>query len=110
MIIYKIEESGEATNFQGAFNCPDGWLSIEVDKIPLDTSQYNTQAYRDILAQKKINEDARKFLAENDWKVIRHIRHEKLVELGELEQADLTDQEYKDLLLECQRQADLVIE
>ena len=112
MIIYKHDEKGKA-NFSGYqrdyIPVPDGCLSIPGDWIPGDINQYHTQDYRDFLAQETINEEARKFLAENDWKITRHIRHEKLVERGKLTQTALTEQEYEDLLIECQRQADLVI-
>ncbi len=66
--------------------------------------------YQLSLSQTSINKEARNYLGENDWKITRHDRHKKLVELGKLTQPALSDQEYEDLLIECQRQADLVVE
>ena len=58
MIIYKVQENGQATDFQFSKACPDGWLSIDSDKIPKDLSKYNSDAFNDQETAKK--EDGRK--------------------------------------------------
>ena len=113
-VVYELNsDNGAAQNFRLCkinYQLNGNEKSIGTDKIPDDISEYHEQRYLDYLERQKTNQDARKYLLVNDWKITRHIRHEKLVELGELEQPALTDQEYKDLLIECQRQADLVNE
>ncbi len=50
MIIYKIEESGKAINFQYQNDLTpiqSGYKSIPGDRIPEDISQYHTQEYVD---------------------------------------------------------------
>ena len=41
MIIYKIQENGQSTDFMFSTKCPDGWRSIEGDRIPEDIEQYH---------------------------------------------------------------------
>ena len=49
MIIYKKQESGQATDFQHAKKCPDGWQQIDGDKFPDDLTPYHEQKYIDSL-------------------------------------------------------------
>jgi len=44
-IIYKIQKSGRATDFQFAQKCPKGLKSIEGDRIPEDTSVFDLPEY-----------------------------------------------------------------
>ena len=117
---YKIDiETGQKISFAdgkgsgtGLYKEMQAWIDagneIELQYTAEELAQKETQDQLNI--QLNINSGARAFLNKNDWKITRHTRHEKLVELGELTQPALTEQEYKDLLIECQRQAALVID
>jgi len=105
MIIYKTQENGKATDFQYSKICPDGWLSIEGDKIPEDISQYHEQKYidgKDVLSK---NEEARTFLDSTDWKVTRHRD-----QTANGSTKSLIETKYKALLTERQKARDSVIE
>lgn len=80
MIIYKIQESGEATDFQYSISRPDGWWSIDdTDKIPSDTTQFNEKKYinSELLRLQKqtlinlLNDSDKK--ANGDWPYIKDI-------------------------------------
>lgn len=60
--------------------------------------------------QLSINSVARSFLNANDWKLLRHIRQEKRLAMGKTQEMSLSDQEFEDLLEECERQASLVVD
>ncbi len=48
MIIYKTQESGQATDFMSSRKCPKGWKSIQGDRIPEDITRYHEQKYLDL--------------------------------------------------------------
>lgn len=113
MIVYKNTESGEAINIRPEkdnYSLAEGEKSIPGEKTPDDISSLHTQEYKDLLVQKTINEDARKYINEIEWKIQRHLEQLELVTRGKRESTKITDQEYEDLLIERDRQRDLIIE
>ena len=66
MIIYKIEESGQATNFMFARKCQDGWESIKGDRIPEDISVYHEKKYIDSELLRKQKQTCIKLLNDSE--------------------------------------------
>lgn len=60
--------------------------------------------------QIEMNNNARKFLNDNDWKIKRHSDQKIMIEkgIGDITETSMTEQEFEDLLLECQKQRELV--
>ncbi len=104
MIIYKLE-NGRASDFKYSRTLPNGWLSIDGDNIPDDITKYHGQEYLDYLTQRDINNEARKFLDNTDWKMTRH-RDQSDKE----DDTSLTDAEFQDLLTERQAKRDSITE
>ena len=69
MIIYKKQESGQATDFQHAKKCPDGWQQIDGDKFPDDLTPYHEQKYIDSQALENQHSEAIRLLDESEKKV-----------------------------------------
>ena len=66
MIIYKIQERGEATDFMFARSCPTGCKSIPGDRIPEDISIYHEQKYIDSELLRKQKQTCIKLLNESE--------------------------------------------
>lgn len=70
MIIFKIQESGEATDFMLAEKCPAGWKSIDGDKIPEDISKYHEQKYIDLKALENQEQTLLNLIKKNEYHLI----------------------------------------
>ncbi len=70
MIIYKIQENGRATGFQFSRKCPEGWKSIEGDRIPDDIEQYHEQRYLDAKALKDQETELLNLISLNEYHLI----------------------------------------
>ena len=103
MIIYRHNEHGEAVDFIPSEEVPDGWVSLDMERIPEDKSEYHRQEYQVYFDQKSNNKLYLSFLDGTDWLVIRH---RDQVELGI--QTSLSNEEYQDLLLERQSKRDSI--
>ena len=70
MIIYKINENGRATDFQYSITCPEGYESIDGDKIPDNTDEFNKSTYKKISLKYDLIKERNKRIVEADkWEM-----------------------------------------
>jgi len=70
VIIYKMQKSGEATNFQFARKCPKGYKSIPGDRIPEDISVYHEKKYTDSQVLNDQERELLNLISENEYHLI----------------------------------------
>ena len=75
LIIYKIQENGRATDFQFAQKCPEGFMSIEGDRIPEDITPYHEPRYIKSEAVRLQRSECGRLLKETDCKVSEHTKY-----------------------------------
>ncbi len=117
---YKIDQiAGSKISFAdgkgsgtGLYKEMQAWIAAGNEIEPQYTAEELTEkeAKEQVDAQLSISSTARAFLNANDWKLLRHIRQEKRTAMGEQQEMSLSDQEFSDLLEECERQANLVVD
>ena len=93
MIIYKIQESGRATDFQFGRMRPYGWWSIDdVDKIPDDISVFHEQKWLDSEALRIQAKTCTQRVKNIEYRISNHPPHPEDVEKNKA---------YIDLLRAC---------
>jgi hypothetical protein len=75
MIIYKIQDTGRATDFQYSLRCPEGFKSIPGDKIPEDITPYHEQRYVDAEALRVQKQNIINLVKSAEYHFIPNSRH-----------------------------------